>query len=75
MSSKKKPAETIIPSSLTIKQTRELKRLKEKLLCSKGHRPWCWVAPDGAHQVITIPQVSLWAQLIMGDPSVRIHNV
>ena len=58
-------AEETAPTSLTIKQTRELKFLKGKLKCSKGHLPWCWVASDGTHRVITIPQVSLWAQMIV----------
>ena len=61
---RKHVTEAVAPS-LTVKQTRELKLLKEKLQCAKGHRPWCWVATDGTHRVITIPQVSLWVQMIV----------
>ena len=62
---KKQIAGMVAQSSLTINQTRELKLLKEKLHCVKGHRPWCWVAPDGTHTSITIFQISLWAQMIV----------
>ena len=64
---KKQVAEATTLPSLTIDQTRELKLLRAKLQCSKGHRPWCWVASDGTHQAVSIPQITLWVQMIVRD--------
>lgn len=76
--SKKKTTEAPRPS-LTIKQTRMLQILKRKLQCAEEHRPWCWVALDGTHRVITIFQVTLWAQMVvcsfLRDPNFLVINL
>ena len=72
---KKQSIEVIIPSALTIEQIHKLKLLKAKLQCSKGHYPWCWVASDGTHRVITIAQVSLWAQMIVHKILIDLNHI
>lgn len=64
---KKKQIVEVTKSSLTVKQTHKLARLKLRLRCAEGHRLWCWVASDGTHRTITVFQITLWAQMIVHD--------
>jgi len=71
---RKKPKGPIVDLA-TVKQAHELRILKRKLSCAEDHRPWCWVAPDGSHRVLTVFQVTLWAQLIVcNSPQILFHS-